>query len=174
MATYLTLQEVKSHLRVDFDDDDIYINDLTNMVEELVIQEVQGQAHTHIDGTVATAATTALVGTNTNFTDFKVGDIVEVDGETQRTIASITDDENLTVTVAFSNTDDELDYTVLTGIPYLKSDGTTFPKTLKHAMLILIGHFYQHREPIMVGVSVAKIPYSFKYLLTPYKHFTIA
>lgn len=55
-------------------------------------------------GTVDTAGTTALVGTNTYFTDFAVGDTITVSGETARTIATITDDTNLTVTAAFSNT----------------------------------------------------------------------
>lgn len=55
-------------------------------------------------GTVATTGTTTLTGTNTYFTDYRVGDKITVDGETERTIATITSDTSLTVTVAFSNT----------------------------------------------------------------------
>jgi phosphohistidine swiveling domain-containing protein len=55
-------------------------------------------------GTVATAATTALTGTNTRFTDYRVGDKILVSGETIRTIATIPSDTSLTVTAAFSNT----------------------------------------------------------------------
>lgn len=55
-------------------------------------------------GTVATAATTTLTGTDTYFTDYQVGDTILVDGETVRTIATITSDTVLTVTLAFSNT----------------------------------------------------------------------
>lgn len=55
-------------------------------------------------GTVATAGTTALTGTDTYFTDYNVGDKITVSGETVRTIATITSDTALTVTVAFSNT----------------------------------------------------------------------
>lgn len=55
-------------------------------------------------GTVATAATTTLTGTNTNFTDYTIGDTIIVSGETVRTIATISSDTVLTVTVAFSNT----------------------------------------------------------------------
>lgn len=55
-------------------------------------------------GTVATTATTTLTGTGTNFTDYRVGDKINVSGETVRTIATITSDTVLTVTVAFSNT----------------------------------------------------------------------
>jgi hypothetical protein len=55
-------------------------------------------------GTVATTGTTALTGTSTNFTDYQVGDTILVSGETSRTIATITSDTVLTVSVAFSNT----------------------------------------------------------------------
>jgi hypothetical protein len=55
-------------------------------------------------GTASTTATTTLTGTDTNFTDYKVGDLLTVLGETVRTIATISSDTSLTVTVAFSNT----------------------------------------------------------------------
>lgn len=55
-------------------------------------------------GTVSTTGTTTLTGSSTYFTDFAVGDQITVSGETVRTIATITDDTTLTVTVAFSNT----------------------------------------------------------------------
>lgn len=55
-------------------------------------------------GTVATTASTTLTGTDTYFTDYAVGDKITVSGETERTIASITSDTSLTVSVAFSTT----------------------------------------------------------------------
>jgi len=55
-------------------------------------------------GTVATTGTTTLTGTGTNFLDYQVGDKVTVDGETIRTIDTISSDTVLTVTVAFTNT----------------------------------------------------------------------
>lgn len=55
-------------------------------------------------GTVATSGTTTLTGTNTYFTDYVAGDKITVDGETVRTIDTITSNTVLTVTVAFTNT----------------------------------------------------------------------
>lgn len=55
-------------------------------------------------GTVATTGTTTLTGTGTKFTDYRAGDKVTVDGETVRTIDTITSDTVLAVTVAFTNT----------------------------------------------------------------------
>lgn len=62
-------------------------------------------------GTVATVGTTALTGTDTYFTDYAVGDTITVSGETVRTIAAITSDTALTVTVAFTNTASSLTFT---------------------------------------------------------------
>lgn len=50
------------------------------------------------------------------------------------------------------------------------SNGGTLPASIKHAMLLLIGNWYANRE----GISFAQahdIPYSYKYLLDPFKRF---
>lgn len=89
-----------------------------NMVKDNLYENVgQNWSLTHKTatpnepGTVATAGTTTLTGTSTNFTDYTVGDTVLVEGETVRTIATITSDTVLTVTVAFSTTDSGLTFT---------------------------------------------------------------
>ncbi len=61
-------------------------------------------------GTVATAGTTALVGTGTQFTRLKVGDPIMIEGETRRYIAAITSDTALTLNVAATTTDSGLSY----------------------------------------------------------------
>jgi hypothetical protein len=166
---YITLSEAKRHLRVDYDDDDAYIAGLVDLVEELVKTEISGTFAG--EGTVATVGTTALAGTDTNFSDFSVGDKILVDGETVRTLATITDDDTATVTVAFANTDSDLEYTVTTGLPLV--DGL-LPAGLRQAMLLILGHFYANRESIIIGVGATEIPMGFKYLITPYKNYTIA
>ena len=62
-------------------------------------------------GTVTTAGSITLTGTNTNFTDYRVGDTILVSGETVRTIATIPSNTVLTVTVAFSTTASDLTFT---------------------------------------------------------------
>jgi hypothetical protein len=168
-AIYTTLTEAKAHLRVDFTDDDTYIAALQEMVEQLVLNEIQGTAIG--EGAVQTAGTTALIGTETNFGDFSVGDFITVDGETIRTIATITDDEHLTVTVAFATSETGLTYTVKSSMPLV---GGVLPLPLKQAMLLMIGHFYMVREPIIIGVNATKIPYAFQFLIAPFKNYTLA
>jgi hypothetical protein len=169
MAVYTTLAEAKTHLRVDFTDDDVYIAAIQNLVEELVLSEVKGSIAG--EGTVTTAGVVALVGDGTNFLDFIVGTTITVEGETVRTIATITDDEHLTVSLAFTTTDSALTYTMHEGLPLV---GGVLPLGLKQAMLLMIGHFYSIREPATVGVGVTKIPYGYEYLVAPFKNWTIA
>lgn len=76
-------------------------------------------------GIVATNGTTTLTGTDTEFRNsFKVGDTITVSGETIRTIATITNDTTLTVTVAFSTTASGLTYTATAANQYFfRSNG---------------------------------------------------
>jgi hypothetical protein len=166
---YITSVEAKAHLRVDFTDDDTYIDSLIALVEELVLVEIQGSILG--EGIVTTAGTTALVGSESNFTDYALGDTITVAGETTRIIATITDDTHLTVTSAFSTSVSALTYIMHGGMPLIDGD---IPKGLKQAMLLILGHFYNNRESTVMGVTVTEIPLGYKYLISPYKNYTIA
>jgi len=172
MATYLNLDEAKTHLRVDFDDDDSYIEGLINMVEEFVLADIQGEANENITGEVNTFGTVNVQGVGTTFTDFAIGDILKVYNETSRIIDTITDDTHLATTIAMTNTDSGLAYNVYTGLPQVMLDGSV-PKSIKHAMLLLLGHFYMLREPVVLGVNVNKVPFSYNMLISAYKNYTL-
>ncbi len=103
---YVTVTEAKSHLRVDFSDDDTYIRDLCDMAEAMVQMEIGEDS----------------------------------DGD---------------------------------GLPELEDEDGNIPLPLKHAILLLVGHLYMLREPVVVGVNVTEVPMSFKYLLSGYKNWTV-
>jgi hypothetical protein len=166
MPTYLDIDDVKKHLRVDFDDDDAYIYDLVDMVEELVLKEIEGTVTGA--GTVDVAATSGLIGTLTDFTNYTTGDTIKVTNETLRTIATITDDTHLTVSGAFVNSASGLNYVVHPGIP------SPIPARLKHGMYLMVGHYYNNRESTIIGVGINKIPYGYEHLVFPDKNWTIA
>jgi len=164
---YITLEQAKDHLRVDFDDDDIYIDTLIAVCETAVLNEIK--AFTPAEGTVTTDGTTALTGSSTLFTELKAGDVLKVEGESNRTIASITSDIVLNVTVAFS--------TSVSGLTF-KYESTplvsgVLPKPIYQAILLMIGHLYEHREPVIAGVGVMKVPFTLEYLLAPYKTWVV-
>ena len=97
---YITLEQAKDHLRVDFDDDDIYITDLIDAAECSVANEI-----------------------GSTLVSNEVGGVL--------------------------------------------------PKALYQSILLMIGHLYATREPVMVGVSVVKCPFTLEYLLAPYKSWTV-
>lgn len=63
-------------------------------------------------GTVTTNGTTTLVGSGTEFLSYHIGDQIYVDTETVRIIDTITNDEELTVTEAFSTSTETLTFEV--------------------------------------------------------------
>ena len=50
--------------------------------------------------------------------------------------------------------------------------GGILPPAIIHAMLLMIGNLYANREPVTYG-TVAKIPYTYEYLVGLYKHYEI-
>jgi hypothetical protein len=167
-AVYTTLAEAKSHLRVDFTDDDTYIAGIQEMAEQYLLNELSGMFTG--EGTVTTATNQNLAGDDTNFGDFQVGDIIKVEGETDRTIATITTDVLLTVGLAFTTSAANLSWEIVTGMPLV---GGVLPLPLKHALLLMIEHFYSIRGPVLVGVNAVKVPMSIEALIAPYRNRTI-
>lgn len=50
--------------------------------------------------------------------------------------------------------------------------GGKLPPAIIHAMLLMVGNLYANREPVAFG-TIAKIPYSYEYLVGLYKHYEI-
>lgn len=46
--------------------------------------------------------------------------------------------------------------------------GTTYPIEVKHAQLLLAAHYYLNRQPVAFAQG-QEIPYTFQFLLNPYK-----
>ena len=43
------------------------------------------------------------------------------------------------------------------------------PAPIMHAIKLLVGHWYQNREAVSVGVAVAELPRAVKALLDPFR-----
>jgi len=90
-------------------------------------------------------------------TDWQAGQRIAINGSVY-TIASVTDDENMTV-----NEDAE---EALTGVNYSVN---FVPEELRQGILILTAHFYEMREPVVVGQTVANVPWTVEALALPYR-----
>jgi len=49
------------------------------------------------------------------------------------------------------------------------SDGSSVPMPIRQAMLLAIGHFYEHRESVSEVTNLAELPQGVQFLLAPYK-----
>jgi len=170
MGVYITLDEAKTHMVVDYDDDDVKITGLIDLVEEAVLTEIQGRRKT-TEGYVTTNGTVNLVGYGCNFLDYTIGDIIVLPNETPRIIATITTDDTLTVSVAFTLSLANVTYIVYTGLPTLNG---ALPLKLRQGMLLLIEHYYKNTSATITGVGMTKIPYGFEWLVNPDKNWTVA
>lgn len=48
-------------------------------------------------------------------------------------------------------------------------DAEDVPEAIKRALLLLVGHLYEHRESIALGTTATEIPQGLAYLLWPYR-----
>lgn len=46
------------------------------------------------------------------------------------------------------------------------------PQPVRLAVMMLAAHFYASREPVVYGVSTAKVPLTLEYLIAPYRKFS--
>lgn len=49
--------------------------------------------------------------------------------------------------------------------------GSTVPASIRAAMMLIIGHLYEHREDVVVGVPAMELPKGAERLLNPYRIF---
>ena len=81
------------------------------------------------------------------------------------------DDEYVTSLVEMSQNLIEKD--IRESIASIELSEGSVPAVLKHAAKILVGSFYTNREDVIVGQTVIKVPMSYKYLVSKYKHYTV-
>lgn len=47
--------------------------------------------------------------------------------------------------------------------------GASVPAAIRSAILLLVGHLYEHRESVIIGTISSDLPQGFEYLLNPYR-----
>jgi uncharacterized phiE125 gp8 family phage protein len=52
-------------------------------------------------------------------------------------------------------------------------DADAVPRAIKHALYILIAHWYEHREAVVIGASPVAVPMTVDALLAPYRRVPI-
>lgn len=171
----LTLQETKDHLRVDHNDEDALISELIKSarqyVEGLTRRPLITQSWTYyaddFDYDIELKANLQSV-TSINY--------IDTDGNSQLLdAANYSVDTVADVGVVYPAYGLAWPYARCVNnsvaIEFIAGYGVAddVPAPIKQAMLLLIGHFYQNRESVMVGVSVTDTPMAVDMLLNSYR-----
>lgn len=167
----LSILEAKAHLRVHTED------------EDLLIENLISAARKHVEG-----VTRRAIGTQTwDITYSSFHDIEEIPLPPLQSVTHIKyyDADNAEQTLAstvYEVTGDDPAKVVLATDQdwpevYERTDAVTIrivtgydtiPATIKAAMLLLIGHWYENREQVAVGSIATSIPYAVDALLGQY------
>lgn len=172
----LTTSEAKSHVRVDHTDDDTFIDSLITAVRVAVENETNRKmisqtwkiAYPHFhDPMILPFADLTSVSSITYYDQANAQqtlstDVYEVD--TQSMVGQI----HLGYAQVWPTTylrHDAVEITYVVGY----ADASSVPQPLKQAMLLMLGHYYENRESVAVGVNTMEIPMAYKHLLSPYR-----
>lgn len=174
----VTVTEAKAHLRVDFADDDTYIETLITAarmwVEEFTRRALVTQTWELVgDGWPAgdrialplgrLQSVTSITGTDEDGTATVVSSssyVVDANGEPGRVV--------LKSSSAWPST------TVKPGgfaVRFVAGYGlaAAVPGPVKAAILLLVGHLYENREDVVVGLMATQVPMGARALLWPYR-----
>lgn len=181
----ILLADAKAHLRIDDTTEDSYIDGLITA------------ARFHIESLTERQLITATYVLRLDEFPCRYTDVIKLPRPNLIAVSGITYVDNDGVTQTHSSTLYQVDAASLPGrvmpaygqvwpvtrpdlnavaITYTAGYGATaalVPAPLRHAMKILVAHWFEHREPVVVGTIVSEIPMSVKSLLGPYRVGTI-
>jgi uncharacterized phiE125 gp8 family phage protein len=178
----LSTAEAKAHCRIDGSDDDTLVADLIEA------------ARAHLDGYSGILGR-CLVNQSwsVSLSGFPGGDIIRLPLGDAQSVTSITyfDSDGAGQTFGASNyrlhtdafgpyirlvdgknwagTDTRDDAVTVTWVAGYGPAASNVPQGIRQAMLLLIGHWYEGREAVTVGVAAAVIPLGVQALLAPYR-----
>ena len=181
----ITLAEAKKHLNVDFSNDDAYITALIIAARDFC-EKTQGRRYIQQTLTLALNEIPSI-GREVSL---PVLPIISVDSITitQKNTTAVTIDAtfydtDLVAGKIVLNNDFTTEYDTDLVPPYnaftitfkagYGSAAATVPATIKQAMLLIIGHWYEHREETSDGKEVKRVPLAAAALLQIDRNFNL-
>jgi len=175
-STPIDLDAAKEHLNLDTTDDDAYVLSLigaaTKHIETItnraLISQTWSQYLDAFDDEIELSRSPLSSVVAITYTD--------TDGATQTAATSLYDVDTVStpgrVLLAYGKSwPDTRSVRNAVRIQYVAGygDAGDVPQPIKQAMKILIGHWYEHREPVIAGTIVSSVPMSVDSLLMPYR-----
>jgi uncharacterized phiE125 gp8 family phage protein len=174
----ITADDVKTHCRIDVDDEDSYIGDIIEAVRTHVEDYTDLQlmtatwaltlpafpsgriitlSHPPLQSVSSIAYLTSSGTSTMSSDDYRV--------LTDRTPGQIQIEDNTDWPSLYYDVEDNVTVTYKAGY----ASASAVPAAIKHAMLLLCAHLYEQREPIIVGSAISSVPMSVRSLLYPYR-----
>ncbi len=184
-AEPVSIEDQKAHLRIDTDDDDAYIADcikaarlwIEGQTKRAIMDQTWSYTIDYHWPTVAGAHRIDLPLNpvpQTTSPSTTIITYVDADGasqtlaETQYTLVGRT--HGSYIVPAYNIT-----WPTVRHVPnaitvqFKAGASSNVPHDLKRAVMILAGHLYENREPVIIGTSAAPMPYSVETLISPYR-----
>lgn len=175
----VTLDEAKTHLRVDHTDDDTYITALVDAAISVAENYTERSFFTQtwtlklddfptdyielIRGPIASVTSVKYYNSDNTLTTI---DSADYRVDTYSTVARIEH------TDTWPTTYDRIDAVEVVFVAgQLVAD---VPDDIKTAVKLIVGHLYQNRQDVITGTQVNQIPMGSRYLLDPYKVYYVA
>lgn len=171
----ITLQEAKDHLRVDDDNEDALISELIKAAREHCENHIQMPLITQ-SLTYYTDCFDGVMELKPNLQSVTSINYIDTDGNSQLLAST---EYDVSTTDIIGSVYPAIDKTWpstqsvknAVEIEFIAGYGLAadVPAPIKQAMLLLIGHYYQNREAVTVGVSITVTPMAVDMLLAPYR-----
>lgn len=178
-AEPISLAEAKKHLRVDHSDDDAYITTLISASRqslEISTRRALGSSQTYkVSYPYFPTVYNRLVVPNPPITSITSLDYYDVNNTLVTVGSQHYHVENQSDGVAYVSLDDGFSRPTvskerITPVVLTYQAGySSLPKPLHQAMLLLIAHYYDTREPLSMGVTPYKIQRSLQFLINQYR-----
>lgn len=153
--SFVTLESAKLHLRVDSSDEDALIGVYITAAEQWAMSFLDRGVYA--DGTALGVAKAAAPGEL---------DTAIAACESAIAAAEALADETA-IAAAIQTAGNDL---LRAQVAHRHAmDGMVVNEAIKAAVLLIVGHLFAHREDVLSGVSVAKLPNGAEWLLAPYK-----
>ena len=169
----ITTAEAKTHLRVDHSNDDTYIDALVTAarqhVEKATRRAVGAQtwdyfwdsfaSHIEIPKPPLVSITTVKYTDSDGTQQTATGTLYTTDADATPGLVHLAYDQSWPSYRAIPNT---IEIRAVVG-------SATVPKPIEQAMLLLVGHWYENREEVVVGTITSQLTMAVDALLAPYR-----
>lgn len=171
----VSLDDAKAHCRVDFDGDDAYILSLIKVAELMVEKLTWRKLVTSTWKTYYDCFPSVIELPFGNIQSVSSIEYVDDDGAAQTLSSSLYQTDLVRAPARIKPAYNEdwpstRDQMNAVSVEYVAGYGaaSAVPEALKHAALLLIGHYYENREQVVLGVVPNEVQFTFNALIEPY------